>query len=384
MEYRSFGSTNCQVSALGFGCMRLPTLGDDNGKIDEPQAINMIRAAIDQGVNYIDTAWGYHREQSEPLVGKALSDGYREKVHLATKLPSWLIHSQGDMKHYLSVQLERLQTDHIDFYLLHTLNARYWQNYVDLRVFDWAEKEMASGRIRHLGFSFHDEYPVFERILNGYDHWDFCQIQYNYMDVAYQAGERGLRAAAEKGLGVVVMEPLRGGSLASPTPPPPVAKAFSQSQRDWTPVEWALQWLWNQPEVSLVLSGMSNPIQTQQNITSAGRSGVGKLTADDLAVMANVQEAWNGLAPVPCTHCEYCMPCAHGVQIPEVFRIYNTAAIYDNRARGRDDYKNAISDDGKADCCVECGECEALCPQHIEIIQKLKDAHVYLSPEVSG
>ena len=205
MEYRDFGKTGLEVSALGFGCMRFPILDGDSARIDEPLATAMLRKAIDQGLNYVDTAWPYHMEQSEPLVGRILQDGYREKVFLATKMPSWLVKSPEDLERLFTTQLEKLQTDHIDFYLLHALNAGYWDNYLKVKVFDWAEQKMAEGQIRHLGFSFHDRYEVFERILNGYDNWSFCQLQYNYMDVDEQAGQRGVLEAAEKGLGVIVM-----------------------------------------------------------------------------------------------------------------------------------------------------------------------------------
>ena len=205
MEYRDFGKTGLEVSALGFGCMRFPILDGDSARIDEPLATAMLRKAIDQGLNYVDTAWPYHMEQSEPLVGRILQDGYREKVFLATKMPSWLVKSPEDLERLFTTQLEKLQTDHIDFYLLHALNAGYWDNYLKVKVFDWAERKMAEGQIRHLGFSFHDRYEVFERILNGYDNWSFCQLQYNYMDVDEQAGQRGVLEAAEKGLGVIVM-----------------------------------------------------------------------------------------------------------------------------------------------------------------------------------
>ena len=209
MKYRPFGKLDWQASALGFGCMRFPTLDGESGAIDEDQAAPMLRRAIEDGVNYIDTAWSYHREQSEVFIGKVLAQGYREKVRLATKMPSWLVNTRDDMDRFLDTQLERLQTDHIDFYLLHTLNARHWENYLKLNIFEWAERKMAQGKFRYLGFSFHDSYEVFESILNGYDNWTFCQIQYNYMDINYQAGQRGLHAAADKGLAVVVMEPLR-------------------------------------------------------------------------------------------------------------------------------------------------------------------------------
>jgi len=379
MKYRPFGKLDWQASALGFGCMRLPTLGDDSGAIDVTLAVPMLHRAIDAGVNYIDTAWAYHREQSEVFVGKALSGGYREKVHLATKLPSWLITTRADMDRFLDAQLERLQTDHLDFYLLHTLNARFWQNYKDLNVFDWAERKMAEGKFRYLGFSFHDTYEVFEDILNGYDNWTFCQIQYNYMDINYQAGQKGLHAAADKGLAVIVMEPLRGGRLAKNPPPPAVAEVFARSGRDWTPANWALQWVWNQPEVSLLLSGMSTMEQVEQNLVSADNSNPGSLTREDLAAIDQARQARESLAPVPCTHCEYCLPCPSGVAIPSVFEFYNTALMYDERQRGQNAYKNDIPDENKADCCVECGTCETLCPQDIEIIAWLKKSHAYLT-----
>ena len=383
MEYRNFGKSQVRVSALGFGCMRLPVVGGDSGKIDEPVAAAMLRKAIDHGLNYVDTAWPYHSEQSEPFVGRTLQDGYREKVFLATKMPSWLVISPEDLERLFNTQLERLQTDHIDFYLLHALNAGHWDNYLKPKVFDWAERKLAEGQIRHLGFSFHDRYEVFHKILDGYDHWDFCQLQYNYMDVNEQAGQRGVLEAAEKGLGVIVMEPLRGGKLAADNPPAPVMEAFNQSNRDWTKAEWALQWLWDQPEVSLLLSGMSTMEQVEQNLQSASRSGVGSLSEDDRATISRVQQAWSGLAPVPCTNCEYCMPCPSGVQIPRIFKLYNESVMYERRSRGQNIYKDEFKEDQKADMCVECGQCEELCPQSIQIIQQLKDAHSYLTGETA-
>jgi predicted aldo/keto reductase-like oxidoreductase len=379
MEYRNFGKTNFKPSALGFGCMRFPQLPGEGNEVDEVEATRMVRYAIDQGVNYVDTAWPYHGGQSEVLVGKILQDGYREKVALATKMPSWLIEKVEDFDYYFSAQLERLQTDHIDFYLLHALNQKHWDNYLNLKVFDWVEKQMADGKIRHIGFSFHDEYPVFEKILTGYDHWDFCQIQYNYMDVDYQAGERGLKLASERGLGVVIMEPLKGGKLAIEVPPAPVKAVFDQAERTWKPAEWALQWLWNQVEVGLVLSGMSTFEQVEQNLVSASRSGIGSLSASEVNTIENVRNAWQGLAPVACTHCEYCLPCPNDVLIPQIFAIYNNAMMYGEQERGQRTYESQIAEANQADACIECGECESLCPQHLTIIDYLKDAHAYLS-----
>lgn len=245
MQYRQFGRLDIKVSALGFGCMRLPIINDDTSQIDEAEAMRMLHTAIDGGINYVDTAYGYHRGRSEPFVGRALQNGYRDKVYLATKMPSWLLTTPADLDRLFEEQLERLQTDHIDFYLLHSLNQSYWDKYMELKVFDWTEKRIAAGQIRHLGFSFHDDYPVFEAILNGYDHWDFCQIQYNYLDVEHQAGLKGLRVAAKKGLGVVIMEPLRGGNLAKNPPPSAIADLFATSAHDWTPANWGLQWIWD-------------------------------------------------------------------------------------------------------------------------------------------
>jgi len=378
MEYRSFGKKGFKVSALGFGCMRLPVVGDDSSMIDKEEAIGMIRYAIDHGVNYVDTAWPYHQETSETVVGEALRDGYRERTYLATKLPSWLINSQDDMQRFLDLQLQKLQTDHIDFYLLHALNIHAWENYLKHKVFDWAEKKLAEGSIRNLGFSFHDRYQAFETILNGYDAWDFCQIQYNYMDVQYQAGQKGLRAAAEKGLGVVVMEPLRGGKLALNPQPPAVQAVFDASGKDWTPAEWALRWVWNQPEVSLLLSGMSNMEQMKQNIASANRSGIGTLSEQDVTVLDTAQEAYKGLMPIPCTHCEYCMPCPSGVAIPDIFEIYNNGKAYEKNEQSIFAYNHHIQVENRADQCVECAQCEGLCPQHIEIIDWLKTVHAEL------
>lgn len=379
MNYRNFGKTGYQTSALGFGCMRLPQLPD--GGIDEAEATRILRYAIDRGLNYVDTAWSYHGGESELWLGRALQDGYREKVAVATKMPSWLIEKAEDFDFYFEQQLERLQTDHVDFYLLHTLKKEYWDKYKALNVFEWAERQKAAGRIRNFGFSFHDEFPVFEEILNGYQGWDFCQIQYNYMDVDYQAGMRGLKAAADRGLGVVIMEPLKGGRLAIAEPPAPVAKAFSQAEALRKPAEWALQWLWNQPEVSVVLSGMSNFEQVKENIESAGRSGAGSLSEAEVQIMADVRQAWQGLAPVACTHCEYCLPCPSGVEIPNIFEIYNNSMMYDLQEQGKRRYLNEIPEGSRADACVECGACEAICPQNLTIIDYLKDAHLYLGAD---
>jgi len=375
MKYRRFGSLDWDVSALGFGAMRLPVLENDSGKIDEPIATEMIRKAIDAGVNYVDTAYPYHQGKSEGLVGKALRDGYREKVHIATKMPTWMVEKEADFDRFLDEQLKRLDVNRIDFYLLHTLNARLWQRLKELDVFTWAEKRMAEGLFEHLGFSFHDEYPVFESIVTGYDNWTLAQIQYNFIDVDYQAGHKGLKLAADHGLAVVVMEPLRGGRIAKNPAPKPVADVWEKSGRNWTPAEWALQWVWDQPEVSTALSGMSTMAQVEQNLVTASASGVGKLTEKDHALFEEARKAYAGLAPIPCTQCEYCLPCPNGVAIPRIFGLYNDAAAYDAWGHARWAYNEQMKPEEQADNCIECGECEAVCPQHIEIIDWLAKAH---------
>jgi uncharacterized protein len=390
MQYRTFGKLDWRPSALGFGCMRLPTLEGDPTQIDEPEATRMLRTAIDGGVNYVDTAYTYHRGTSEPFVGRALRDGYREKVRLATKLPSWLIQAPGDFDRYLDEQLQRLETGAIDFYLLHGLGRERWHNLRDLGVLAWAERAMADGRFRHLGFSFHDDYAAFQEIVDAYDGWTFCQIQYNYMDESHQAGVKGLRYAAERGLAVVVMEPLRGGMLAQNVPPAvqalwdgaqPLRVSETLGGFPRTPADWALQWVWNQPEVSLALSGMNTIQQVEENLASAARSGPGTLTPDELALIDRVKDAYRELCPIPCTDCRYCQPCPNGVAISRVFAIYNEAVMYNALDRSRMVYEQWMSEAERADCCLACGECESACPQGIEIIKWLKTADQLLSSQ---
>lgn len=379
MQYRTFGKLDWKPSALGFGAMRLPVIDDDPSKIDEPEATRMVRYAIDHGVNYVDTAYPYHRQNSETFLGRALQDGYRERIKLATKLPSWLIEKEEDFDRYLGEQLERLQTEHIDFYLLHSLGEKHWPQVRDHGVLPWAEKALADGRIRHLGFSFHDKYEVFQEIVDASDLWTFCQIQYNYMDIEEQAGTKGLKYAADKGLAVVIMEPIRGGMLAGNVPPS-IQALWDSAPVKRTPAEWALQWVWNQPEVSLLLSGMSTMEQVEENVASAGRSGAGTLTGEELALVDRVREAYRELCAIPCTACEYCLPCPSGVNIPGIFEIYNDLLMYGDEQRAKMFY-SWIDEKERADLCIECGECLEKCPQHIEIPDWLKKVHEVLCQE---
>jgi len=364
MKYRTFGGTGRQVSALGFGAMRLPTMGED-ADIDEPAAIEMLRYAIDHGVNYIDTAYPYHGGNSELVVAKALHDGYRQKVALATKLPIWKVEKSEDFDRFLDEQLDKLQTSQVDFYLLHSLQAKSWPKLRDLGVLPWAERARADGRIGHFGFSFHDSYNAFQEIVDACD-WSFCQIQYNYVSEEVQAGTAGLKYAAEKGLAVIVMEPLFGGTLANP--PQPVQDVFDRAARRRSPTDLALQWLWNQPEVSLVLSGMSTLEQVRQNIESACRSGIGSVTEEDLQLLARARDKYQELSPVPCTKCGYCMPCPNGVDIPVNLELLNHATVFQGSSAGlcRNLYCS-LPESQRASACVACGECEENCPQQIPI-----------------
>ena len=364
MQYRKFGRLPVQVSALGFGCMRLPIVGTDSTAIDEPEATRMLRHAIDQGVNYVDTAYNYHGGNSERFLSRALQDGYRQKVYLADKMPVWLAKKAGDFDRLFDEQLERLQVEHIDFYLLHSLNHETWRKAHKLGVLKWGEGLIRQGKIGYLGFSFHDTYEVFQEIVDAYDGWHFCQIQYNYLDVDVQAGTKGLRYAADRGLGVVVMEPLRGGRLAAP--PPAMREVLDSAPTKRTPADWGLQWVWNQPEVSVVLSGMATMQHVVENLASAERSGPGVLSPDDLALLDRAREALQGLCPIPCTECRYCMPCPNGVLIPIMLGLYNLAIGQDELEMARDRYRR-FGEAARASACIECGECEELCPQGIPI-----------------
>jgi uncharacterized protein len=378
MQYRAFGRLDWKPSALGFGAMRLPVLNHNSKQIDEPLAQKMVRWAIDQGVNYVDTAYPYHGGNSERFLGKALGNGYRDRVRLATKMPSWLIKDRSDFDRYFNEQLERLQTDHIDFYLLHGLGADRWASLRDLHVLDWAERAMSDGRIGHLGFSFHDRYEAFQEIVDAYDNWTFCQIQYNYMDVDYQAGTRGLKYAADKGLAVVVMEPIRGGQLAK-APSPSVSALWDRAPHRRTPADWALQWVWDQPEVSLVLSGMSTMAQVRENVGSASISGAGSLTDTERGLFEAVRTAYHDLIPIPCTGCGYCQPCPSNVTIPRILALYNDAVMYDD-AQGARNHYHFIDEAQRAASCVQCGECEPKCPQRLPIREWLEKANELLAP----
>jgi uncharacterized protein len=376
MQYRKFGKLDWQVSSLGFGCMRLPTVGGDYARIDESLAIRMIRHAIDHGVNYVDTAYGYHGGTSEAVLGRALKGGYRDRVKVATKLPSWLVEKRRDFDRFLDEQTARLQVEAVDFYLLHALDHARWQKLRDLGILKWADRALVRGRIRHFGFSFHDDYAVFQEIVDAYD-WTLCQIQYNYMDADAQAGTRGLQYAAEKGLAVVVMGPLLGGSLVEP--PPAIQALWDNASVKRSPADWGLQWVWNQPEVSVVLSGMSTLQQVEENLRSAQVAGIDAFTAEELAAIDRVREKYRELRPIACTNCRYCMPCPNGVDIPGNLRVYNQVVMYDKPGLGRNWwYPRQFAESSRAGACIDCDQCEDLCPQGIPISDWMPRIHAAL------
>lgn len=373
MQYRKFGKLELEVSALGFGCMRLPVIDGDQSKIDEAEALRMIRFAIDNGVNYVDTAWPYHGETSENVVGKALKDGYRDKVYLATKSPVYYVKTPGDFDKYLDQQLEKLQTDHIDFYLLHALHEKTWNNCLDNKVFDFIQRAKQDGRIKYIGFSFHDQLPVFKKIVDSYA-WDFCQIQLNYMNEEYQAGLEGLHYAAAKGLPVVIMEPLLGGRLAKPGSGI-IQELWDSAPVKRSPVEWALRWLWNKPEVTVVLSGMSAMEHVVDNLKNAQHALPNSLTVADAEVIEKVRQEYTARTKVDCTGCDYCAECPAGVKISGIFELYNDAFIYDERDRARRTYKRFAEKKFDYSACQDCGQCESVCPQHLEIRKHMQDFH---------
>lgn len=375
MNKLTFGKTGLQLSPLGFGCMRFPVIDKDNTRIDEEHATRMIHYAIDHGINYFDTAYPYHGSDfskggaSEPFLAKALKNGYREKVYLASKLPCWLVESREDMDRILDEQLERLDTSTIDFYLLHALNSKSWAKMLENGVIDFLDEALKAGKISYAGFSFHDESGLFKEIVDAYD-WTFCQIQYNYMDEHLQAGREGLEYAAEKGLAVIVMEPLRGGTLVKGLPPA-ARKAMEEAAPGKSAVEWALHWLWQQDAVTMVLSGMSHLDHVKENIRLASDLSRKEWTTRDQEDLDRVIAITKEQQRVNCTDCGYCMPCPEGVDIPRNFSLCNDHyMLQDPAARNR--YHNFLSDTAKASNCVQCGQCEPRCPQGISIMDELE------------
>ncbi|MDI9502845.1 MAG: aldo/keto reductase [Peptoniphilaceae bacterium] len=378
MLYRNFTKDKLRVSQLGFGCMRLPVLAEDNSEIDISLATEMVRQAVNNGLNYIDTAWGYHEERSESFVKKALANDYRRKVFLADKLPVWLTDDYAAFSEYFHTQRERCGTKYFDFYLLHSLHKKSWDKVKALGVLEFLDEMKAAGYIKYAGFSFHDAIPVFKEIIDAYP-WDFCQIQLNYMDTDYQAGLSGMRYAAQKGIDIVVMEPVKGGKLAFV--PEEVRNELAKADPRVSPAAWALRYVWNQPEVKVVLSGMSTMDQVNENLQTASYARAHSLQKHELAAIEQARRIFTERTQIGCTSCEYCLPCPYGVNIPGVFERWNNAYVYNLADENRASYKKLIEAEKDASHCVACGRCEGLCPQHLSIIRDLKQAHAYLQEE---
>jgi len=384
MLYREVPKSGDKLSILGLGAMRLP---EKDGAIDRQKATALVCHAIDSGINYVDTAWTYHKDQSEAFLGEALADGYREKVRLATKMPHWLVKDQQDMEKFLNIQLNRLRTDHIDYYLIHSLTAGGWKKIKENGVLEFLERAKKDGRIRNAGFSFHDNVEIFKEIVDSYD-WDACLIQYNFLDEKHQAGTEGLKYAAKKGIAVIVMEPLRGGSLVRNIPTE-VADIWSEADVKRTPVQWALRWIWNHPEVTLVLSGMNEISQVDENIRTASEAYPDSLTENELDTVQRVAEKYRNLMMIPCTGCGYCMPCPVGVDIPGCFDLYNSKMIFKGISDHDTQYRYLIHQMGilgknsAASLCVECGKCKEHCPQHIDIPEKMKEVEAQFEKPIT-
>lgn len=379
MLYRKVPKTGDELSILGFGCMRYPSKGRG---IDVERTIRQIRYAIEHGVNYFDTAPVYHMGKSEPILARALGDGYREKVRIATKMPHWSVETRADMDRILNEQLATLRTDYIDYYLLHTLNRTAFRRLVNLGVLEFLDAAKKDGRIKNAGFSFHATIAEFIEIVDAYP-WEFCQIQYNYLDETNQAGTEGLKYAAEKGLAVIIMEPLRGGNLAGRMPKP-VQEIWDAAPVKHSPAEWALRWIWDHPEVTVVLSGMNDEVHIDENLRSAESALPGSLSPEELAVVEHARDEFRLLMKVNCTGCSYCMPCPFGVDIPGCFAEYNTHHLFPHDRTGRFQYigrhGGLMGKVSYAGLCRSCGKCEKVCPQHLPIPTLMKQ----VSKEMDG
>jgi len=376
MKYRNDKYGN-QISQLGFGCMRFTKKGT---AIDYDKAEKELLAAIDKGVNYLDTAYIY--PGSEELLGKFLEkNNLRSKVYIATKLPQYIMRSPAAIDKTFSEELSRLRTDYIDYYLMHMFtDIAEWENLKSLGILEWIEKHKKDGSIKNIGFSYHGQTEMFLEILNAYD-WDFCQIQYNYLDEHTQAGRRGLEAAAEKGIPVIIMEPLRGGKLVNI--PEKAKEAMKASGRNYSPAEWGLRWLWDQPGVTCVLSGMNSIEMVEENVRIASETDAGSFTESDFNTIEEIKRIIKEREKVGCTGCRYCMPCPKGVDIPATFYYYNLMYMENKKMAGRMEFAQNVgmrSDPGFASKCVNCGKCEQHCPQHIEIRRMLKEADRDLRP----
>ncbi|MDG6222336.1 MAG: aldo/keto reductase [Candidatus Bathyarchaeota archaeon] len=381
MNYRKLGSIEWKVSTLGFGCMRLPARRINRLRADTKKSVDVIRYGIDQGINYIDTAWPYHLGDSEKILGEALKEGYRERVFLVTKLPMFMVRNAKHFDKYLTSQMKRLQTDYLDGYLFHALSSSSFEKLIKLNLIKKMEKAKQEGLIHTIGFSFHDTLPVFKQIVDYYP-WDLTLVQYNYVDTNVQATTQGIKYAHSKDIAVTVMEPLKGGTLANL--PSEAQKIIDSAPIKRSAVDWALQFVWNMPEVSVILSGMNTKEMIDQNCTSADHSGPNSLTEQDLKVVRRLAEVYREKLTVPCTACGYCLPCPEGVNIPQNFACLNNVSLETSRLRrimakraykklaNTKDKLNKNNLNGNANLCIQCNQCVPKCPQQINIPQQLE------------
>lgn len=365
-----------KISRLGFGCMRFKTIDGDNGQIDKEASSRDILEAIDKGLTYIDTAYPYHDGKSEKFIGEFLEENkLRDKIKLTTKLPCWLVKERDDFYKLLNEQLDNLRTDHLDFYLLHSLDVKRFRQVVELGVLDFLTEIKEKGIVKHVGFSFHDEYPAFEEIIKAYD-WDFCQIQLNYLDVDYQAGLKGYELAKEMGIPVVIMEPIKGGRLANP---PEEVRDLLKEFTDLSPAQEALKFPLSLDNVMTVLSGMNDIDQVRENLEMASTTEYNSLTEDDENFYEKARAIYKSRERIGCTACEYCLPCTVDINIPKVFGLWNKAFLYDEEEKSKKEYQDYLKEGVSPTECIKCGKCEGICPQNLEIIEGLKKADEYLA-----
>ncbi len=373
MLYRPYGKQGFDVSTFGMGCMRLPQITKEDGTthINHEESIKMIRYAIDNGVNYLDSSYVYNAGESELVIGEALQDGYRKKVHIGTKVPPRILKSKDEMRPILETQLKRLGTDYIDAYLVHHLDVEHWEQAKLLRMLEEMEKFKAEGLIGAICFSYHGQYDCFREIVNAYD-WAMCQVQHNFLDGDKEVTDEGLSLAHDKGMAVVVMEPLRGGRLANATPE---VKALYETYPDKrSAAEWAFRYVYNYPQVSCVLSGVTTMEQLVEDIAIFQNAYPNVMTPPEKKLIRDVKASYQSRIRVGCTGCDYCMPCPNNVPIPSIFAAYNKASMFDDLAAGKRDYARASARFGGAELCIECGLCESQCPQQLHIMDELKNA----------
>ena len=368
MKYSNFINEDTKTSRLGFGLMRLPVIENEDSLINYKESRKLVVKALELGINYFDTAYVYHGRQSEIFTGEVFNEETRSKIYLATKLPLWKIEKEGDFEFLLDAELTKLQTDYIDFYLMHALSKERVEMIEKHDIYNSMVKAKKEGKVKYIGFSFHDDLELFKHIIDTYQ-FDFCQIQLNYLDENYQAGLEGMRYAKEKGLGVVVMEPLRGGQLAN------LPESITDNLKGKTPASLGFSYLLNYDEIDVILSGMNTIEQIEENVAIFDKVTPNSLNEEEKSEINYLKEEIASRLKVDCTRCNYCMPCPTGVKIPAVFAIYNNKYIFEQGEKANSAYEKLVKNENGQPQCIECGKCESACPQHLQIISDLKSAH---------